>query len=132
MRKNAKAIDHIEKIWNTALKSLKFMKHIAEYFRMNPEIVVLLLKRLKNPRIALSHGRILMEAVKHKTVLFFILNSSLVWRIFEIIQNKGTVYTTQQQLFEIFRVMLTRESTGNKKVVARFLKKKYTQVQSKI
>mmetsp|Transcript_4536 Transcript_4536/g.5624 ORF Transcript_4536/g.5624 Transcript_4536/m.5624 type:complete len:87 (-) Transcript_4536:586-846(-) len=81
---------------------------------------------------ALSHGRILMEAVKHKTVLFFILNSSLVWRIFEIIQNKGTVYTTQQQLFEIFRVMLTRESTGNKKVVARFLKKKYTQVQSKI
>mmetsp|Transcript_25968 Transcript_25968/g.36273 ORF Transcript_25968/g.36273 Transcript_25968/m.36273 type:complete len:109 (-) Transcript_25968:418-744(-) len=50
-----------------------------------------------------------------------------VWRIFEIIQNKGTVYTTQQQLFEIFRVMLTRESTGNKKVVARFLKKKYTQ-----
>jgi len=110
----------IRNIWLITLKSEKLREEVDNHFRMNPELLILLVRGYTKKDMVQTYGDILRFCIKHEAMLYLILFSSLVWQFFKFVT--ADEYEKCSDAFKTFKTILTRNNPNHKKHVAKFLK----------
>ncbi|XP_022135653.1 putative MO25-like protein At5g47540 [Momordica charantia] len=91
----------------------------SEFFENNMDIMDILIPGYEDSDIALTYGAIARECIRHQSVARYVLESELLRKFFEYIQNP--IFYIASDASATFRKLLTR----HKSTVAGFLSKNY-------
>mmetsp|Transcript_4486 Transcript_4486/g.10575 ORF Transcript_4486/g.10575 Transcript_4486/m.10575 type:complete len:199 (+) Transcript_4486:89-685(+) len=111
----------VRSFWLKALKSSNLKKNTENHLRENPEILIMLMRGI-SCRESFC-GEIMRTCLKLKSVHFLVLNSPLIWQLFQFVEASD--FELSSDGFKIFQALMNRKNAEEKKYTFDFLMKNF-------